>query len=468
MDLQPSSGAQVSKADAKVGDVSQDCETLPKSENMDLQPSSTVQESEAEANISESFGREGSVSLRCTCITKTPVNMAENQNLEDKACSRVELKVSETEMGDILNASKVSNQQASASYLKAVKRSYFISSNKHFANNDKKKATKLLRPQQHKESHMVTFFVGLFTGCFVSLFNCNLFMYGCNLCMWKSTRINCNFIFEFQLSTALKYRDAFLICTTFMTAVVGAMVVHLILRANNFLPSQVDAIPEFILLFSIALLICPLDIFYRPTCYCFIRVIRNIVCSPLYKIPLLRHMESTACYFIAGSFRTHQYKTCKSRRLFKELAYVISFLPYYGRAMQVTLPKFLCRLIHGGSRTRITYANQQNHLWFSIVVVPSVVATVYQLYWDFVKDWGLFNPNSKNLWLRDELILKNKRTYYFSLALNAVLRVAWVETVMGFHNISYVELENEHLNNVGKFRAVKTVPLPFRDADSDG
>ena len=24
-------------------------------------------------------------------------------------------------------------------------------------------------------------------------------------------------------------------------------------------------------------------------------------------------------------------------------------------------------------------------------------------------------------------------------------------------------LENEHLNNVGKYRAVKTIPLPFRD-----
>ncbi|KAH0993751.1 hypothetical protein GBA52_005234 [Prunus armeniaca] len=368
---------------------------------------------------------------------------------------------------------KVSNQQASASYLKAVKRSHFISSDKviklmdevesiftkNFASDDKKKAMKFLRPQQNKDSHMLTFFVGLFTGCFVSLFSVyailahlsgifsptterdyletvypvfsvfallslHLFMYGCNLFMWKNTRINYNFIFEFQPSTALKYRDAFLICTTFMTAVVGAMVVHLILRANGF-SSQVDAIPGIFLLFSIALLICPFDIFYRPTRYCFIRVIRNIVCSPLYKvlmvdffmadqltsqIPLLRHMESTACYFLAGSFRTHQYETCRTGRLFRELLYVISFLPYYWRAMQI---------------------------------------------------------------------------------LNAVLRVAWVETVMGFQRIPDVEsrlldfllaslevirrghwnfyrLENEHLNNVGKYRAVKAVPLPFRETDSDG
>lgn len=31
---------------------------------------------------------------------------------------------------------------------------------KHFASNDKKKAMKFLRPQQNKDSHMLTFFVG--------------------------------------------------------------------------------------------------------------------------------------------------------------------------------------------------------------------------------------------------------------------------------------------------------------------
>lgn len=84
-----------------------------------------------------------------------------------------------------------------------------------------------------------------------ALLSLHLFMYGCNLFMWKSTRINYNFIFEFTPSTALKYRDAFLICTSFMTAVVGAMVVHLLLRSSGFSPTQVDAIPGFLLLVSI-------------------------------------------------------------------------------------------------------------------------------------------------------------------------------------------------------------------------
>ncbi|XP_012456872.2 phosphate transporter PHO1 [Gossypium raimondii] len=461
---------------------------------------------------------------------------------------------------------KVSNQQASASYLKAVKRSHFISSDKvvrlmdevesiftkHFANNDRKKAMKFLRPQQQKNSHVVTFFVGLFTGSFVSLFSVyiilahlsgifspskgiaymetvypvfsvfallslHLFLYGCNLFMWKATRINYHFIFEFAPSTALKYRDAFLICTTFMTSVVGAMVIHLLLRAGRFSPSHVDAIPGILLLIFIALLVCPFDIFYRPTRYCFLRIIRNIICSPLYKvlmvdffmadqltsqIPLLRHLESTACYFLAGSFKTHEYATCKNGKLYRQLAYVISFLPYYWRAMQcarrwfdeydlnhlANMGKYVSAMVAAGAR--LTYATQSNHLWFSVVLVTSVVATVYQLYWDFVKDWGLLNPNSRNPWLRDDLILKNKSIYYLSIALNVVLRVAWIESIMRFRinpvetdlldfflaslevirrgHWNFYRLENEHLNNVGKFRAVKTVPLPFRDADSDG
>ncbi|KAE8660079.1 Phosphate transporter PHO1-2 [Hibiscus syriacus] len=461
---------------------------------------------------------------------------------------------------------KVSNQQASASYLKAVKRSHFISSDKvvrlmdevesiftnHFANNDRKKAMKFLRPQEQKNSHMVTFFVGLFTGSFVSLFSVyvilahlsgifspstetaymetvypvfsvfallslHLFLYGCNLFMWKATRINYNFIFEFASSTALKYRDAFLICTTFMTSVVGAMVIHLLLRAGGFSPSHVDTIPGILLLIFIGLLVCPFDIVYRPTRYCFLRIIRNIICSPLYKvlmvdffmadqltsqIPLLRHLESTACYFLAGSFKTHEYATCKNGKMYRQLAYVISFLPYYWRAMQcarrwfdeydlnhlANMGKYVSAMVAAGAR--LTYATQSNNLWFSVVLVTSVVATVYQLYWDFAKDWGLLNPNSRNPWLRDDLILKNKSIYYLSIALNVVLRVAWVESIMRFRfnpvqthlldfflaslevirrgHWNFYRLENEHLNNVGKFRAVKTVPLPFRETDSDG
>lgn len=466
---------------------------------------------------------------------------------------------------------KVANRQASASYLKTVKSSQFISSDKvvrlmdeveslfikHFADNDRKKAMKFLRPQQQKDSHMVTFFVGLFTGCFVTLFavyailahisgmfspgskdesgymetvypifstfallSLHMFMYGCNLLMWKATRINYTFIFDFSPKTALKYRDAFLICTSLMTSVVGALVLHLVLRSSGFSAEQVDAIPCILLLIFLLILICPFNAFYRSTRFCFLKVIRNIVCSPLCKvlmvdffmadqltsqIPLLRHMETTGCYLLAGTFKTHRYDVCKKGKMYRELAYVISFAPYYWRAMQcarrwfeesdpkqlANLGKYVSAMVAAGAR--LTYAQEQEPTVTSttLVVVTSVVATIYQLYWDYVQDWGLFNPTSKNHWLRDDLILKKKCFYYISIVINLVLRVAWVESVMRFIKVGNIEakfldfslaslevirrghwnfyrVENEHLNNVGKYRAVKAVPLPFRETDSDG
>ena len=69
---------------------------------------------------------------------------------------------------------------------------------------------------------------------------------------------------------------------------------------------------------------------------------------------------------------------------------------------------------------RFKYAATPTPLWMWMVVISSSSATIYQLYWDFVMDWGFLNPKSKNLWLRDQLILKKKSIYYVSMVLYLV------------------------------------------------
>nr|CAD1830911.1 unnamed protein product [Ananas comosus var. bracteatus] len=427
---------------------------------------------------------------------------------------------------------KVSNQrQAADTFLRKVKRSHFISSDKvvkledeveaifteKFTDKDRKKAMKFLKPQQPKDSHMITFFVGLFTGSFVTLFSVyailahfcgifssstetgyveivypvfsmfallslHIFLYGCNIFMWKCTRINHNFIFDFNSRTALKHRDAFLICASFMTTVVGALVIHLFLKSAH-VSDHVDAIPGALLV------VLMVDFFMAD--------------QLTSQIPLLRHIEFTACYFMAGGFRTHPIETCTRSQHYKLLAYVISFLPYYWRAMQCARRYIeegyeLHHLANGGkyvsamlaAAARLKYAVEPTTFWLAVVVISSFAATGYQLYWDFVRDWGFFDRRSRNKWLRDDLILKNKGIYYVSIALNLVLRLAWIESVMRLnlgpveHRLvdfllasleitrrghwNFYRLENEHLNNAGKFRAVKQVPLPFREMESDG
>ena len=129
------------------------------------------------------------------------------------------------------------------------------------------------------------------------------------------------------------------------------------------------------------------------------------------------------------------------------------------------LGKYVSAMVAAGAR--LTFAQQQEPtiLCTTLVVVTSAVATIYQLYWDFVQDWGFFNPTSKNPWLRDDLVLKNKCIYYISIVsfnsyfsscymsyntdtngnsmlmqvLNLVLRIAWVESVMRFIKVGNIE-----------------------------
>ncbi|XP_020087765.1 phosphate transporter PHO1-3-like [Ananas comosus] len=462
---------------------------------------------------------------------------------------------------------KVTGKQALPIYIKVVESSYFNSSDKaiklmdeveelfvkHFAEDDKRKAMKYLNPHQHKESHGVTFFIGLFTGCFVallvgycimariagmytrqsdsiymetvypvismfSLLFLHLFLYGCNIFMWRKARINYSFIFEFAPTKELKYRDVFLICTASMTIVVGVMFAHLTLtvKGHSSSSTRAQAIPGILLLMFLMLLVCPFNIVYRSSRYCFLRILRNIILSPLYKVvmvdffmadqlcsqvPMLRSLEYLACYYITGSYKTQDYGYCMRAKHFRDLAYAVSFLPYYWRAMQcarrwfdegetshlVNLGKYVSAMLAAGAK--VAYEKEKSIGWLSLVVGVSSAATIYQLYWDFVKDWGLLQLDSKNPWLRNDLILRRKFVYYLSMGLNLLLRLAWLQTVVhpNFGSLdsrvtslflaalevirrgqwNFYRLENEHLNNAGKFRAVKTVPLPFHEVEQD-
>lgn len=53
--------------------------------------------------------------------------------------------------------------------------------------------------------------------------------------------------------------------------------------------------------------------------------------------------------------------------------------------------------------------------------------------------------------------LDSRVTLFFLAALEVIRRGLW----------NFYRLENEHLNNAGKFRAVKVVPLPFHEVEED-
>jgi hypothetical protein len=113
----------------------------------------------------------------------------------------------------------------------------------------------------------------------------------------------------------------------------------------------------------------------------------------------------------------------------------------------------------------------------------------FSLYWDLVKDWGLLQPDSPTYLLRSKLLF-SPIVYYWAIVTNAMMRVVWIVNIspntFGINLsppfltmlVAAVEicrrfqwnvfrLENEFLNNCGKFRAVNVVPIPFSDVGGD-
>ncbi|OMO71878.1 hypothetical protein COLO4_27985 [Corchorus olitorius] len=139
---------------------------------------------------------------------------------------------------------------------------------------------------------------------------------------------------------------------------------------------------------------------------------------------------------------------------------------------------------------RSAYSLNKGLGWEILAIIFSVAAAIVGTYWDLVYDWGLLQRHSRNKWLRDKLLVSRKSVYFGAMALNCLLRFAWLQTVFNFNLFAlhrqtlitivasleiirrgvwnFFRLENEHLNNVGKYRAFKSVPLPFNyDEDED-
>jgi len=97
-------------------------------------------------------------------------------------------------------------------------------------------------------------------------------------------------------------------------------------------------------------------------------------------------------------------------------------------------------------------------------------------------DWSLGNPYARYPFLRDNLAYRRVWPYYVAMVVDPILRFQWIfyalyvqdlqhSAVMSFF-VALAEVlrrgmwtlfrvENEHCNNVGRFRASRDIPLPY-------
>lgn len=115
-------------------------------------------------------------------------------------------------------------------------------------------------------------------------------------------------------------------------------------------------------------------------------------------------------------------------------------------------------------------------------VILAIINSVYTAAWDIVMDWSLLQVGLKNWLLRDHLFYKKPIYYYGAMVADILLRFQWIFYAFFSNQIQQLavtsfgiacaeiirrliwvifRMENEHVTNVVLFRASRDAPLPY-------
>ncbi|KAM0006589.1 hypothetical protein Hdeb2414_s0167g00820371 [Helianthus debilis subsp. tardiflorus] len=170
----------------------------------------------------------------------------------------------------------------------------------------------------------------------------------------------------------------------------------------------------------------------------------------MFQVQLLRTVKFYICYYGWGDFKRRS-NTCNQSSLYEFLNIFIPIIPYWFRLLQCMRQgleqkdygpamnglKYLSTIV--AVVTRTLYVQRKGTTMRIIAATSLGVATSFNTYWDMVKDWGLLCKDSKNPWLRDKLMLPSKSVYFVVIVvMNVILRLAWMQTVLDFHETPWL------------------------------
>ncbi|GAA0166178.1 secondary carrier transporter [Lithospermum erythrorhizon] len=345
----------------------------------------------------------------------------------------------------------------------------------------------------------------------------HMIMYSGNIYFWRRFRVNYPFIFNFKQGTELGYRQVLLVASGLSVLALAATLSNLDMEMNPDTKSYqtlTELVPLCLVAVVLLISFCPFNVIYRSSRYFLLKSVWRCFCAPLYKVTLidffladqltsqvqaLRSLLFYACYYGWGDFKKRSHK-CHDSDIYQIFNILIVIIPFWARFLQcvrrcieekdslqgLNSLKYLSTIIALVLRT--LYDVRKGTTLKIMAAVSSGLTTIVNTYWDVVIDWGLLNRNSKNAWLRDRLLVPMNYVYFVAIVINILLRLVWMQLVLDFTELPFLHrrafiavvasleiirrgiwnffrLENEHLNNVGGYRAFKSVPLPFNYDD---
>nr|XP_009802318.1 PREDICTED: phosphate transporter PHO1 homolog 3-like isoform X5 [Nicotiana sylvestris] len=423
---------------------------------------------------------------------------------------------------------KITSRKAMRSYMKVVDNSYIGSSDevtsllnkveatfiKHFSNFKQGDGIKLLRPKRKRENHRVRFLSGFFCGFSIALIIAvALVMQTRKLLDKKDATLYLDSIFPlYKMDSTIQDHETYVELLP-LGLLIGLVLIclcpfNIIYRSSRFFLIRslfhcicapfYKVIDSTRLEFYICWTTSYVDILNLQ-----VKMVDFFLADQLTsQTQAIRSFVYYICYYGWGKALSPGRKMCHVSDVYVIFYYISAAIPFWIRFLQC-----MRRLIeekdmkHGFNGFtyfsmllsvvfQSTFRLRKKMTWKVWALASSVVAALANICWDIRMDWGLLQRNSRNFLLRDKLLLPHKSAYYIAMILEVLLRFVWLQLVLSFDmrplrgkattsTFACLEilrrgiwnvfrLENEHLNNVGEYRAFKSLPLPFITYDEKG
>ncbi|XP_023669080.1 xenotropic and polytropic retrovirus receptor 1a [Paramormyrops kingsleyae] len=355
-----------------------------------------------------------------------------------------------------------------------------------------------------------------------------LFLLGINTYGWRQAGVNHVLIFELNPRSNLSHQHLFEIAG-FLGVLWCISILSCLYSEYTSLPMQVN--PLILYGFMLLFLVNPLKTGYYKSRFWLLKLLFRVFTAPFHRVEfadfwladqlnslvfVLMDLEYLVCFYSfelnwgektgllpRGSEETVCYSDAYGVRA------IIQCLPAWLRFVQCLrryrdTKRAFPHLVNAGKYSTTFFVvtfmalyhthKDQGHsdaeIFFYLLIVFSVISSLYTLIWDLKMDWGLFDRNAgENTFLREEIVYPQKAYYYCAIVEDVILRFAWtIQISLTTMNIipsssemlatilaplevfrrfvwNFFRLENEHLNNCGEFRAVRDISVAPLNAD---
>uniref|UniRef100_A0A3B3R8M4 Xenotropic and polytropic retrovirus receptor 1a n=1 Tax=Paramormyrops kingsleyae TaxID=1676925 RepID=A0A3B3R8M4_9TELE len=288
-----------------------------------------------------------------------------------------------------------------------------------------------------------------------------LFLLGINTYGWRQAGVNHVLIFELNPRSNLSHQHLFEIAG-FLGVLWCISILSCLYSEYTSLPMQVN--PLILYGFMLLFLVNPLKTGYYKSRFWLLKLLFRVFTAPFHRVEF-------ADFWLADQLNSLVF-------VLMDLEYLVCFYSFE---------------LNWGEKTGLLPRDQGHsdaEIFFYLLIVFSVISSLYTLIWDLKMDWGLFDRNAgENTFLREEIVYPQKAYYYCAIVEDVILRFAWtIQISLTTMNIipsssemlatilaplevfrrfvwNFFRLENEHLNNCGEFRAVRDISVAPLNAD---